>query len=684
MLQPIHEALRRGAPDHAIELTRKALAELPSNPDLHHLLSLALVQKGEIDAAEDAIQQALALAPQTARFHVAKAQLALARGDVDSARGGFGQATADNPNSLAAYLGLARIEFAAGRLDEAEAQLRLASRVSDDHPGLLLMRGQVALARGNADGALAAFNKAAGILPNDPVLQTCLGLAHLQRGFTDVGIQALRNALRLNPALLETHRLLVGVLIEIGDLVGARSELQQQLERSPDDAQSLGLLGRVEADLGQDREAVVTLMRSLALLPDQPEVLQALVALWSRGEQNAEIRAGLDGLLQRHPGSVLLWRTRYSLDATAPEGEVVLARWREAQPDSVDPDEIEAQRLEALGQQAAAEAFADRALGRDPQRIAAGVIKARAEFDLNPEAALARIEGLLQAPLNAGARRNMLSLRGLWLDRLQRPAEAFSAWMDSLQQPEGPAPNALRLPGFLPSGPALAADAPRGADARLLWVFPATPATAVVAALSDQAQFLVDRFSQNLRDDGLGPLRPRAQHHGPQGAEGVWRARLATLGLDASNVVDVLPHCDPEILSALPEARLLALIADPRDLLLSWLAFGSAQGWLIEPPQTLARWLLLACRVLHERLQAAPERTAILRVEDLETDAAPAMKAAVEFLGLSGEPEAYTGPQGPRNSRPQLPTGRWRAYAGELGEAFELLQPAAQALGYPD
>lgn len=684
MLQPIHEALRRGAADQAIELTRKALAELPSNPDLHHLHSLALVQKGQFDAAEEAIQQALALAPQTARFHVAKAQLALARGDLESARGGFGQATADNPNSLAAYIGLARIELAAGRLDEAEAQLRLATRVADDHPGVQLIRGQVALARGDADTALAAFNEAAKAGPEDPLLQTCLGLAHLQRGFTDVGLQALRNALRLNPGLSDTRRLLIGALVEIGDFDGARAELRQLLAQRPDDALALGLLGRIEADLGKVNEAVAALLRSLELLPEQPEVLQALVALWGRGEQGGETRAGLDGLLQRHPDSGLLWRARFGLDAMTPDGDAVLARWRAALPESADPDEAEAQRREAFGQHAEAEACADRALARDPGRIPAGLVKARAEFDGQPEAALARLDGLLQAPLNAGARRSLLSLRGLWLDRLQRTGEAYAAWSESLVQPEGPSPNVLRLPGFLPPGPPLEADAPRGAAARLFWVFPATPATSAVAAFSDQAKLLVDRFTQNLRDDGLGPLRPRAQHHGPQGAEAVWREQLAAVGLDAADVVDVLPHCDPEILAALPEARLLALVADPRDLLLSWIAFGSAQGWLIEPPQTLARWLAIACRVLLERLQAAPERTAVLRVEDLETDPAAALKAASDFLGLPGEPAAYTGPQGPRNSRPQLPAGRWRSYTAELGEAFELLKPTAEALGYTD
>ncbi|ODU41529.1 tetratricopeptide repeat protein [uncultured Aquimonas sp.] len=683
MLQPIQDALIRNDHDAAIRLAREALAGMPSSPDLLHLLALALLGKGKQEEGEDALAQAIALAPHRGAFLITRGELAFARGKYDSAHEDLKAAIEQDPNLLAGYVGLARLEMLRGDLDAAEGRVKYGRRVDPEHPALLRIEGEIAMARGDLDTALSVLDRAVRQQPNNPELHFDLALVFQRRGLPAVAAQALRNALKLAPHMRVAQRLLVTVLLDANEPQAAQEQLLQILQREPGDAGGWTLLSRIAMGLGNIAGCEQALLQSLALEPEQPALLNALMELWERANARDRARVGLDALLQQHAQSVSLWNARFSLDVALPEGEAVLKRWRDAQPGSLDVEEATAQRANLLGWRDEAEAIARALLEKDPQRVGAELVLVRAERERDPEAALARLAALAQRPLNTGLLRGIASLRGMLLDQLDRPDEAFAVWLGVHGVEPGQSPLGLPLPGFLPAGPELSADAPRGAEARLFWLPPGTPGGAVLNCIGPLMPCLVDRFNSSERADGLGPLRPQAGHHGEQGAEHLWRQQLVGRGMQPERVIDVLPHVDAEILSALPEARLLVLIGDPRDMLLGWTAFGSLHNYAIESPRRLASWLAEALSVLQARLQNAPALTHVLRVEDLAANAQPALLAAAGFLGLEGEPGDYMTARGEPGTVLDLAPGRWRRYAeGELAEAFALLAPAAQALGY--
>jgi tetratricopeptide (TPR) repeat protein len=683
MLQPIHDALRRNATDVAIDLARKGLAQMPSSPDMHHLLALGLIQKGDIRQAEDSLHKAIALAPETARFHVTRAELAFARNDAAAARSDLSLAVKYDPNSMPSYVGLARIALVEGDVEGAEAQLKLARLVDPDHPAVLQVQGQLALARGDADTALGALNRAVQLNPADARLHFDLGLAYQARGLPAVAAQALRNAIKLNPRLGNAHRLLVSVLLEGGEHAAARDQLQQVLKHTPTDAGGWGLLGGIEFGLGNVEAAEHATLQSLVLVPNQPLLVTRLMELWVRTQDGVRARTALDAVLQHQSGSDLLWNARFSLDALNPAGDDVLERWRAARPGSLVVEEAAAQRAEAFGRVDEATQLAEQVLTQEPMRVGANLVLVRLQRDSAPEAALDRLNALSAQPLDAGLLRSMHSLRGVLLNGLGRHAEALECWRSSLAVAEGERAPGLPLPGFLPAGPTLAADAPRGAQARLLWVLPGVQAAAALSALGGATVVLTDRFNSDQRNDGLGPLRPQTGHHGEAGAEAAWLHHLSVRGLSPEGVIDALPHCDAGLLSALPDARLLVLLTDPRDLLLSWLAFGSAQGYVIDNPELLGRWLAEACAVVVERLQTARERTALLRIEDLQSDPVSALAAATAFFGIETPAGLYAAPRGSDPNPARLASGTWRSYTGVLDQVFASLTPLAVELGYP-
>jgi tetratricopeptide (TPR) repeat protein len=679
MLQPILEALSHNDSARAIELAREGLAQLPSSPDLLHLLALGLLRRGEVSGAEEALERAIVLAPERASFYVLRAEVALSRRQVSVAQADLERAISHDPNHLGAYVLQARIALGQGDLNAAEAKLRLAQRVEADHPGVLRLAGQLSLARNEPDAAISAFNRAIELRPQALELYVELAMAYQRRGLHAVAAQALRRARQVDPRSESIQRLLVRSLLDAHEHEAAREELRQALDQRPQDPGGWGLMGEIEGALGNLEAAEKATLRSLELEPGQPMRVRSLLDYWASQGDGSAARDRLDELLGRHPDSGLLWQARFGLDALEDAGAEVLARWKRARPEDLDADEAEAQRAEALGETARALELAERVIAKDPSRVAATLVLVRHERTSAPERAIEKLRGLLGLAISDGLKRSLRSQLGLLLDSAGKPEAALEVWCGG-EESSRPAQGGP-LPAFLAAGPELDPDAGRGEGARLIWALPATPALSVFSALGHVAPVPIDRFGPEARSDGLGPLRPKGGHHGAQGAEAAWYAQLQARGLDPAHVVDALPHFDAAVRSALPLARLLVIASDPRDLLLSWLAFGSLQGYAAGSPELAARWLAEACRTLAGEL--AGTGAALLRVEDLREDAPSALRSAVAFLGLEGEPGAYAGASGANMDALELPSGRWRAYRELLSQPFAELTPLALELGYP-
>jgi hypothetical protein len=137
---------------------------------------------------------------------------------------------------------------------------------------------------------------------------------------------------------------------------------------------------------------------------------------------------------------------------------------------------------------------------------------------------------------------------------------------------------------------------------------------------------------------------------------------------------------------ALPGTRLLAVLRDPRDLLLNWLAFGAPAGPVFADPVASADWLAAQLEHLLFARDELRLPVLILDMDRFDENAEAAMAEIAAFAGLPGAPDpqvALSRRTGPGRLPMLLPAGRWRAYRDELGAAFERLEPLAQQLGYP-
>lgn len=671
MLANITEALRQGDHAAALKAARAAVADQPENASAQHLLGVCLQRSGDFAGARAAFERAVALSPDEASFHFSQASLALAQGDAATARASLDQSLALDPNQLGAYVLLIHMALGQSDLAGAERNLKLAQRVNADHPQVLVAEGYVAQARGDGDLAIRRFTAAAAADPSLAAAQLALGMGYLARGNWAFAEQALSNALALDPSRPpNTLRALAESRRRQGKAEQTLAVLDELLVLQPADPVARSLRAEILAISGRGDEALADLDSLLERQPAHSATLRQAIALLMNQGRADEALARLEAALAQAPENDELWLLRLDLSGRLQEdAKTLLDRWQDRNPDSLACLEMLAGYHQARGDDALAEAYADRALALQPLLYSTGLVKVQAEMRQDPALALARIDRMLAEAVEPGARRDLQGWAGMALDALGRHDQAAERWRAMLAQVP---------PGLIPPPQLLGAgQAPAGEiTGTLLWSPPGLRAEYLLRTAKGQLgpRLRLDRIGTTADGDGFGLVRflPGSEKAGTAAR---WQQSLQSLGLDPATTVDWLPHLDAYTLAALGGARVVALVTDPRDAFLNWMIHGSLHNYLVSPePQHAADWLAGSLEAVLDHRDAHPDKVV---VATLDRDAGQAATAIEQALGLAEPLPALFG------TGARFPTGHWRHYRGAFRTEFDRLTAAAVRLGYP-
>ena len=384
-----------------------------------------------------------------------------------------------------------------------------------------------------------------------------------------------------------------------------------------------------------------------------------------------------------------VWLARLSLEMyVGDEARAVAEAWRTAMPEFVPAHEALMTVLDTLGERAPAEAIAVRITELEPGHTLAELRVIDGLLERDTDAALARVESLLARAEDVQVKRNLRQLLGRTFDLSGQPDAAAATWAELHTEVVSE-----RLPLLEPTAPiahwpALAPLPDPAPGVLLLWGAP--------GSLVERIALTFDLSGGPLRADRFGPQPPNdpMQRYDTPGAlldgtlDGTdlvaqWRAGLAARGVADGNVFDWLLWWDNALLLALrphlPAAVLMIALRDPRDMLLEWLAYGSPAPFALESPVIGARWLakvLEQVAELHEH-DLFPHR--LVRLDDVADDPAALAQTIADALEIPlAAPSARA--LGPQHFAP----GHWRAFAVPLANAFALLTPVAQRLGYSE
>lgn len=688
MYEPILDALRRGAADEALTAARDAVAAQPQDATSHRLLAAALRLGGDREAALAAIDHAIGLAPDDANLHLERAGLLLHVRQLDEAQAALARTIGLDPNQFPAYIIQGQLAIARGDLDEAERLARTASRIAPDHPYVASLEGTLAMRRGDADRALSILSAAAERAPGDAQLRHSLGFAYLAKGHFAFAEQAFR-ALLENDADSRPLRILIADLVRRQGRPGeAAEQLAPLLEGEGATPAMQRLVGELELEAGRNERALELLRQAFAAQPLDRRNVLPLIEAWRRAGQFDEARATLDAALEEHPQAHDLWRARLLFEEFASEpAREVIARWRAAMPDFVPALEAQVTLHDQLGESDEGEAAARRIVELQPGHTKAEMRVLDALLKRDPDAAVERVESLLAQAQDPGIKRNLRQLLGRCFDIAGQPDAAAATWAElhaEVVDQRLPLPEISR---GVSQWPDLAPLPDPASAVLLLWGAP--------GSLVERLAVTFDRAGAPLRADRFGaqpptdPLQRYTTVPGlvdgsldPAYVASLWRAALPARGIRDGNIFDWLLWWDNALLLALrphlPEAVLMVALRDPRDMLLDWLAFGSPVPLALPSPDEAARWLaanLAQIADLHEQ-DLFPHR--LIKLDDIAQDGKAIAQAIADALQIQVAiaPSELFGPA-------HFEAGHWRRYRDSLGDAFDLLTPVAQRLGYP-
>lgn len=476
------------------------------------------------------------------------------------------------------------------------------------------------------------------------------------------------------------------------------------------------------------------LAEALTLAPGDPMILGAIGAVLRKERCFEEALALLDQVVAAHPAHSAAWLERgYVLDALQSDRDAAESYQRALALDPALAPALGklADGAARRGETDAAQGFAARALALDPNEAAATIALASIEIEARDgEAAEARLRRLLTSSLQRDDRTRTLTLLGDALDRQDRTAEAFASWREAqgnfrdvyapMLAPGPDRPSHRAFISRIAAQVAATAEPPRlypggqpaGAAATHVFLlgYPRSGTTLVENVLASAPNVVALEERDTLRDiddallandgtipplDALDPdlvARLRASY---------WRRVRDLAGpVDGKVFVDMNPFNGiklPILARLFPEARIVVMRRDPRDVVLSCFRINFNPGpgaWAFSDLEETARHydaLTALVELCRERLPLAFHD---LRYDRLVAEFEPTVRALADFVGIEWT-EAFTRfdktarDRGTRTAsvsqvRRGLYDGRgqWRRYEQELAPALPLLAPWVERFGF--
>lgn len=237
------EALRLasdGDLEGALPMLDKAVAAEPEDVERRETLAKVLYQLKRYEEAEKQAQAAIELSPETVEPRMVLYSTHMARGDLAAAHEVLAAAREVDPGNVQVLEQVGFVAAEAGKNDEAVAAYEELTRMSPDNTEAWLSLADLYAGMGQNEKSEAAYQRVAELDPAN-AHQVFFNLGALMFNKPDrtdnetrQAITAFRKALEINPQYAQAHKQLAFALLNVGDRVGAKGELQKYVELSPD------------------------------------------------------------------------------------------------------------------------------------------------------------------------------------------------------------------------------------------------------------------------------------------------------------------------------------------------------------------------------------------------------------------------------------------------------------------
>lgn len=254
-----------GKYSEALDLADTVIEGNPGSASGHYLRGRALQVTGATDAAVAAFQEVLRLSPSATMAQVKLGELNLARGDAAGAIGFLEQALQHAPRLFIAHFLLAKAQIEQGNAARAEREVNALLRAYPESADVQTLFAEYSLARGDRSRARASYARALEV--------------------DEKALDALAGLIRMDLAEKRND--------------AARSRIEAQLARRPDEEGLVFLAGDTLLATGDSQRAEQMFQRVLQLNPSHIEAYSRLGSLYVRQNRLEEAKQRFEELAER-------------------------------------------------------------------------------------------------------------------------------------------------------------------------------------------------------------------------------------------------------------------------------------------------------------------------------------------------------------------------------------------------
>jgi len=709
MIEEALQHLKSGNFAAAEVLYRQMLADEPENPQVLYLLAICRQGQNDLDSPAELLQRALRVQPKNPTLHHTLGMIRLQRRELNDAEQSFHAAVGIDPNFAAAQNGIASVELARGRHAAAEQALRKALRADPENWQVLLNMGIAMLGQNRGEDAIAYLQRVIDQQPDNYFALFHLGRAFMVAGNPGFAAGAFEKAARLQPEQADVLVLLAVAQTQNQQHEAAAHSYRKALDLGVENVQTLGGMARALAALKRYRESAGAYLRALRL---------------ATGEEQEQLLLDFsEDLLLQHKYAEVIQRLQPRQEAAHQPTRMarLLAEARLASGDahaarellrpllaSGAPDDaarlLLVRALRQSGEKEAAQAQLERLLQSDNPPIDAILFSAQEQLaDGNLSRAIEQLRGVQRRhDLNHGQRQRAV---GLLANALHQDGQYQSAWEQYLGLDAHTAEIML-----LQQEKALLLEQDQAAESAMrrevAWSWPPQPVDdgrpepvfvlawpgmghqRLLQALATHSQITVvqDEFSTQKErrllishPQGQDPLNALTTAQIQLTRRKYWKSLLRQMASGAEPAAQLLDsslrtidgmvlavEALPTIYRLFPQAHVIVLQADPRDLAVSWLQFS------FRDPEAMARRFVQQQDLLKLCQAGVPLKYIEVECSGLLSEPGKILRNLVSALSLAWEGQVE---DAFNQSKISLPVpGSWRHYESWL-------QPVLKALG---
>jgi tetratricopeptide (TPR) repeat protein len=220
--------------DRAIQLLNGDLKAAPDSVAARRMLAATAARAGKFDLAISEYQQLISKDQKSVDLRVQLADVHRRKGDLSTAIGILEQAEQVAPKNPEPVMFRSALLESTGRTAEAKAGYQRVLQLIPDNPNALnSMAFLIAETNGNLDDALQLIQRALKQKPDQPSFLDTLGYIYLRGKKVESAVQTFDSLVRRQPGNPTFHYHLGWALVEKGEKVRAKDELNSALTNNP-------------------------------------------------------------------------------------------------------------------------------------------------------------------------------------------------------------------------------------------------------------------------------------------------------------------------------------------------------------------------------------------------------------------------------------------------------------------